>query len=243
MTIKQFVRGVNTKIYYTVLATETLQDWLTGPIVPPDDVNITTGAAIIANATSITVTALGGPIPAGTAIELTQGSNKLVVTTSASVATGATSIPIYAAQGALNTAATGTYVAKLLLVGGTNSQRQITNGDTEVQIYQDATSGGYKDGSITNAMAQVTYNYNFLNGDLGFSRLLYTAMNAIDGVRGYLWHELEPPAGYEVGHTLHGLVDLMEFPADAPAEGLVTGNTTFKFRGKPTEVQPLVTAP
>jgi hypothetical protein len=231
---------VKTKIFFTVMPDELLA---LPTLETPQDVAIALTAAIAVPTTpdpvqSIGVTALTGPVPAGTAIPLTWtdatlGVQRSVVYTAAHAKTGDTNLVILPATEAVPSDATGTYVALLLLQGGTTSNEQIQNQDQTVKIYQDEFGSFFDDGMMVGANWQLTYSFNHLSDDLGYYRLAYAGALAGGGVRGYVKRELEAPPEHSTGKSIEGLVDLMEWSAQAEANGLVTGQTTFKGRGAP----------
>lgn len=75
----------------------------------PDDVVVTVSAAAVAGATSLTVNALSGPIPAGTALDF--GTDEFA-RLSADAATGATTLSVDAIPTALEGGETATYAGK-----------------------------------------------------------------------------------------------------------------------------------
>lgn len=222
--------GNKTALYFAVLDPVTQA---ADPFVVPSTVAITTSALFASAATTIAVTALPGPIPAGTAIKLTTVSPAASVTvyTSAPSASGATALTVLPTSAGLGTAATGSYVPKLLLQGGTTSSPQITSQNTETKVYgQELT---YADGAITSASWMVDYTSNFLPSDPAFYRLTYAAQYAVSGVAGYLWFYYPPYAGKTLGQGMAGVVQLESFSATAPADGIVTVTTKFLGRGTP----------
>jgi hypothetical protein len=228
-----FVIGVQTKIYFTVMPDELLAlPELTAPV----DVPITTTGAIVALDPAVDVTALAGPVPAGTPIALQVGTGntatKLTVYTAAHAKTGDTELAILPAAGALATAATGTYKAKQLLSGGTTSSRQIQNQNTETDVYQEGLA--FKSGIVTGASWNISYTANALPLDDGYYRINYAGVNAIAGAHGYIWLEEPKPAGKTKGATTRGLVQLENFNSEFPAAGIVTFTTNFLGRGIPT---------
>jgi len=112
-----------------------------------DRVAVTVTASALAAATSITVAALAGPIPANKTITLT--GNKLA-RTSAAVAAGATAIPVYALPQALAGTETGEYAGTGRVeipvgtpLGRTIAERNAGTGfgpavDTDDEVYLNA---------------------------------------------------------------------------------------------------------
>lgn len=232
---KNFLRGVDTKIYFGVMPEELLDPAL--PLTPPPDVTITTTAAIVAGDVTVAVTALTGPVAAGSAIPFITGVGPTLVTsivyTIAPAKTGAVALSILPAVTPIASGAVAAHKGLLLLKGGTTSQESIENQGQAISIYQDETGSGFQDGIITTAMWKLTYNFNALPDDLGYYRLKYVALNAIKGVRGYV-RKVDPvPPGFATGEELGGLCDLEGWNGDNPADGIVSRNLTFAGRGNP----------
>lgn len=228
MASDNFVIGAETKISLTIMPSESL---LQETLSAPGDVAITLTAAVTAADETLTVTAVTGPVPIGTPILLTEGSDTLLVYTSGHVATGATSIPIEAADSAIGTGATGTYTAMLVLEGGTTSDESINNSDTESITY--GKNAGWSTGKVTSAGWEASYSFNVLPDDLGYRRLLYAAQNAVKGVRVWVRKEDPAPEGKTSGDYIEGLADVLDFTKSNPADNIITGSCTFKGRGAP----------
>jgi hypothetical protein len=238
-SLKNFLPGVKTKIYWGNLAqVQLVQANLTGILVPPPDVSVTLSAAVALADGTIAVTALSGPIAAGTALSFTSGTDKFVVYTTADTLTAATSIAIRPSQVAIASGAVCAHRGLIQLKGGTNSQEQIQNTSQDIQVYQDSTGLGYKDGIITDAMWQVSYDFKVLPDDLGYYRLKYTAKTAVGGSRGYV-RKIDPaPPGFLTGETIEGLADITDWSIDNPSDNIVAGKCTFKGRGEPITIPP-----
>lgn len=229
--MSNFVIGNKTKIFFSVLP-----DSLLDAPVAPTDVTITLSAAATLGAISLLVTALSGPVPAGTAIVLTSGSGgsavKTTVYTTESAKAGATALKVEATSGAIASGATGSYKAMLLLVGGTTSDEQIQANDQEVTVYGDDL--GFSTGIVTKANWSISYSFNVLPSDLGYARLVYAAQNAVKGIHAWVRKEDPAPAGYTTGEIIEGLCQVTDFSKSNPADGIITGKCTFKGRGTPT---------
>lgn len=223
-----FVIGNKTKIYFTVMPESLLA--LDIP-TKPTDVTITTTAAGDAADETLTVTALTGPVPAGTAIRLAETTNTYTIYTTADAELGATSLPVEALAEAIPIGATGQYKAMLLLQGGTTSDEQIQATDQEVTVYGDDL--GFSTGIVTKASWSISYSFNVLPSDLSYFRLAYAAQNAVKGVRGWIRKEDPAPAGYTSGEVIEGLADVTDFSKSNPSDGIITGKCTFKGRGTP----------
>jgi hypothetical protein len=139
---------------------------------------------------------------------------------------------------AIANAAVCAHKGLILLKGGTNSQEQIQNTSQDIQVYQDQTGLGYKDGIITDAMWQVSYDFKVLPDDLGYYRLKYTAKTAVGGSRGYVRKVDPAPPGFVAGETIEGLADITDWSVDNPSDNIVSGKCTFKGRGEPITVPP-----
>jgi len=231
MAANNFVIGNKTKIYFTVMP-----DSLLDTPVAPTDVTITTSAAATSGATSLAVTALSGPVPAGTAVVLTSGSGGSAVKTTVYITehakTGDTSLAVEATSGAIASGATGQYKALLMLQGGTTSDENIEANDQQVTVYGDEL--GFATGIVTGASWSISYSFNVLPSDLGYFRLAYAAQNAVKGIRGWVRKEDPAPAGYTSGEIIEGLCDVTGFSKSNPADGIITGQCTFTGRGTPT---------
>lgn len=233
-SLKNFLPGVKTKIYWGNLAqVQLVQANLTGILVPPPDVTVTLSAVLANGANTIAVTALTGPIAAGTSLAFTSGTDKFVVYTTADALTGATSIAIRESQVSILSGAVCAHKGLILLKGGTNSQEQIQNTSQDIQVYQDSTGLGYKDGIITDAMWQVSYDFKVLPDDQGYYRLKYTAKTAVGGSRGYVRKVDPAPPGFITGESIEGLADITDWSIDNPSDNIVAGKCTFKGRGEP----------
>lgn len=218
MPALNFVIGNKTAFYFSILPDEILN---ADEMVAPSNVNITLTAAGVLNATTLAVGALSGPVPAGTAIPLTDGVapniDKYVVYTTEHAATGDTSLAVEALPSAIPATATGTYVGMLLLVGGTTSDEQIQAKDQEVFVYGDEL--GFSDGIVTGASWSISYTFNVLPSDLGYYRLSWAAQNAVRGFRCWVRKVDPAPAGYTQGESIEGLCDVTDFSKTNPADG------------------------
>lgn len=234
--VKNFLRGVGTKLYFGVMPESLLDPSVS--LAPPPDVAITTTAAIVVGDVTVDIAALTAPVAAGSAILLTTGvapnfTAKAIVYTIEDGKIGDTELKILAAEEAIATGATGAHKGLILLKGGTNSQEQINNQGQQISIYQDSTGLAYQDGIVTTASWGASYNFNALPDDLGYYRLKHCAVNAINGARGYL-RIIDPPApGFIKGESIEGLVDIEGWNVDKPADGIINGSLNFAGRGAP----------
>lgn len=234
--VKNFLRGVGTKLYFGVMPQSLLDPSLS--LAPPPDATITTTAAIVVDDETVDITALTAPVAAGSAILLTTGTapnftDKAIVYTIADAEIGDEQLQILPAEEAIASGATATHKGLLLLKGGTNSQEQINNQGQQISIYQDSTGLAYQDGIVTTASWGASYNFNALPDDLGYYRMKYCTVNAINGARGYL-RMVDPAApGFVTGESLEGLVDIEGWNVDKPADGIINGSLNFAGRGAP----------
>jgi hypothetical protein len=244
---QSFLIGVKTKIFFTVMPDELLA---LPEIVPPTDVTFTTDAAIDVGDDEVALSAaLSKPVPAGTPISLTVGAGAaartLTVFTSEHAKTGdevLAVVPVTAKQiqramkdnaaTQFPTAATGTYVAKLLLQGGTSAQKTIENQDTDTQMF--ASEGlSFRSGVITSANWNISYDFNVLPLDPGYYRLNWSTINGIGGAHGYVWFEDPAPQGYDTGNSVAGLCQSQNINQTNPADGIITGQSQLLGRGTP----------
>jgi hypothetical protein len=237
MAAKTLLRGIPTKFYFTILSASHITALAADPTaVPTTNVSITTSAAITNVSTSVAVSALSGSIPQGTPITLTASGASLTVYTTADAITGATSIAILAPGGSnsLASLATGTYTPKLQLRGGTASQFSLNNASQVVRTYFDpGETLSFDDVVITSASWQMTYSSAYIAGDNSGYRLRYAANNALAGIVGYLWRELESPVGYTIGESVAGQVVVEQTTQDAPVDNVLSTQYTIKGKGSP----------
>jgi hypothetical protein len=234
--VKNFLRGVGTKLFFGVMPESLLDPSI--PLAAPPDATITTTAAIVVGDDTVDIAVLTAPVAAGSAILLTTGAApnftaKALVYTIADANIGDNELQILPAEEPIATGATAAHKGLILLKGGTNSQEQINNQGQQISIYQDGTGLAYQDGIVTSASWAASYNFNALPDDLGYYRLKYCAVNAINGARGYL-RMIDPPApGFAKGESIEGLVDIEGWNVDKPADGIINGSLNFAGRGAP----------
>jgi len=228
MPSQNFVIGNKTKLFFSVMP-----DSLIDNPVAPANVTITNSAAVSANATTIPVTALTGPVPAGTPLKFVKAGNPDVkIYTTASAVAGATSITVEPVSAGIAITSQAVYTALLLLVGGTTSDESISANETETTVYGDEL--GYSTGRVTSASWSISYSFNVLPADDGYFRLSYAARNAVNGVLGFIRKEDQAPAGYTVGESISGLVAVVDFTKTLPADGIISASCSFRGRGAPT---------
>lgn len=246
--VSQFVIGAKTKISFSVMPDELLA--LPVPVAP-EDVEIEVTEAINPDETELTVDALSGPVPAGTPITLTTGTGanarSLTVFTTHSAWTNETVLKVAKVtakqiQRAMKdpaatefpTDATGTYVAMLVINGGTSAQKQIQNSNTETRTFS-AEGMKFAEGVITGASWSISMDYNVLPLDPGFYRVNFATINALDGAHGWIWFEDPAPVGFDSGNGLNGLCQIENISQTNPADGIITGQSQFLGRGTPTQ--------
>lgn len=181
---------------------------------------VVTAALASISATSITVEPISFALVAGELGYYQSGTPRTYFVTT-DVAAAATSIPIEPAGFAMANASVGVHYGLVLLQGGTTSSEQLQAQDTETRVY-----GGklpYSTGIVTGASWQVSYSFNVLPSDIGYTRLAYCAQYALDGARGWCKKQDPPPAGYTTGELIQGVADVTDFQKTNPAEGIITG--------------------
>ncbi|WP_414755580.1 hypothetical protein [Anabaena sp. CCY 9910] len=203
-----------------------------GSRTEPVNVNITAGSGITSNATSVTVSALSGPIAGGTPLTFTNGNGSRTVYVASDVLAGATSIPIEAASGALAGSATATYTAKLRLNGGTQLSVDLSAERTESLVFEDPL--GYQDGVITSQSWSMPWTANLLSNDDAFRRVFYAASEAVSGREVYIWQEDPPPAGATTGDGIKGAAVITNFQKSLQSAQIATCSFTIQGQGSPT---------
>ncbi|MFK0731389.1 MAG: hypothetical protein ACFKPT_02740 [Gloeotrichia echinulata GP01] len=203
-----------------------------GDRTEPIDVTVTAASGITSAATSITVTALSGPIAGGTPLLFDNGTTKLLVYLTRDAKAGATTLTIEPATAALTGSSTAEYVAKLRLLGGTQLNANINSDRADVLVFEDAL--GYKDGAITGQSWELPWTANLLTTDDAFRRVFYAASQAVSGREVYVWQEDAPPAGYAVGDGLKGATVVMNAQKSLASNAILTVSMTFQGQGSPT---------
>ncbi|WP_138503398.1 hypothetical protein [Nostoc sp. PA-18-2419] len=204
-----------------------------GDRTEPTDVSVTTSAAIASGATSITVTALTGPIAGGTPLTFDNGTDKLTVYLAKDAKLGATSLQIEPATvGLTGSSSAAQYTAKLRLLGGTQLNANINSDRTDVLVFEDPL--GYKDGAVTGQSWEIPWTANLLSDDEAFRRVFYAAANAVSGREVFVWQEDAPPAGYAKGDGLKGATVVMNMQKNMTSTAILTLTCTFMGQGSPT---------
>ena len=196
---------------------------------------VTTTALANSSATSISVSPLIFGIASGAlGLYVASTVTPVIVYTTADAASGATSISIEAQTGRATIASgdAGLHRGLVLLQGGTTSNQQTQQQDTETRVYGSRLP--YSTGIITGASWQVSYTTNVLPTDIGFFRLAYAGAYGLDGVRGWVYKQDPVPSGFTVGDSIQGLCDVTDLQKTNPADGIITATCTFKGRGAPT---------
>lgn len=199
---------------------------------------ITVGAtSAAALATSITVVALTEPLvasvdsPVFLAFEDAVTGGERFVKVTAPAADGATTLTVEPLKRAIAPASTARHPVKLQA----RTSADITptaNNVTSSTFDQD----GYVDGIVASLEYGLSCPGNFLQLDAG----LRTALFALNEFR-EVWVTLKlpsPGAGYTSGYIFKGAASVTGLPIADPADGIVTANTDFSFRGKLTVIEP-----
>jgi hypothetical protein len=211
--------GDKTALYFAVLDPFTRA---ADPFVVPSPFNITTSELFASEATTISVNALPGPIPAGIEIEIKLSTlspaASVTICTSKPSPAGATVLTVLPTSAGLGAAATGSYVPKLLLDG--RATINCENYGRNSQSY-----GAYASGAITSA--SWTVDYTFTRSDPAFYRLSSAAHCA---AYCYLWWDDDPITGRGIA----GIVQLDGFPKPVLRNGIENFTIRFLGRGTPT---------
>ncbi|HYW17712.1 MAG TPA: hypothetical protein VE956_00110 [Nodularia sp. (in: cyanobacteria)] len=203
-----------------------------GDRTEPVDVEVTAASGITLAATSVTVTALDGPIAGGTPLTFDNGTAKLTVYLSKDAKVGATTLTIEPAAAALTGSSTAEYVAKLRLLGGTQLNANINSDRTDVLVFEDPL--GYKDGAVTGQSWELPWTANLLSDDEAFRRVFFAASQAVSGREVFVWQEDAPPAGFAVGDGLKGATVVMNMQKSLTSTAILTFTCTFMGQGSPT---------
>ncbi|MBW4677673.1 MAG: hypothetical protein KME52_27840 [Desmonostoc geniculatum HA4340-LM1] len=203
-----------------------------GDRTEPEDVEVTASSGITSAATSVTVTALDGPIAGGTPLTFDNGTNKLLVYLTKDAKEGDTTLTIEPASAALTGSSTAEYVAKLRLLGGTQLNANINSDRTDVLVFEDEL--GYKDGAITGQSWELPWTANLLSDDEAFRRVFYAGSQAVSGREVFVWQEDAPPNGFAKGDGLKGACVVMNLQKSLQSNAILTLSTTFQGQGSPT---------
>lgn len=116
------------------------------------------------------------------------------------------------------------------LVGGTSADENIGANNTESVTFGDET--GYSNGLVTSQTWSISYQFNILPGDPGYSALAKAAASATTST---LWVRKEDSSspGVTTPRRIEGIVSITDWSTTSPADGIVSGNTTFTGRGAP----------
>lgn len=201
------------------------------------DQTITLGAAAAAAATSLTVTALDEPLyasadhPAYLAfVDATDEADRFVKVVAPAIA-GATTLTVAPLKRAI---ANGSEAVHPVLLQARTSADLNTNANDITTTTFD--TGGYQDGIVAQIGYGVTCPGNFLPTDAGY-RTCLTAFNEFLEV--FLSIELPKPGGYTSGFIFRGAASVTNCPLTVPADGIITANVDFQFRGKLEIVEPV----
>lgn len=197
---------------------------------------ITLGAAAAANATSLTVAALTRPLLASAAdpvflsfVDALDQTDRFIKITSPANS-GATSLTITALKKAMADASTAHYPAKLQARTSASINSNANNIDS---ITFD--SSGYGDGVVSQVSFTVSCPGNYLPLDAGFRTCLFAFQEFRE-----VWLTVKTPVpeGYTSGYVYKGAASVTNCPLEIPADGLISCNLEFSWRGKIEIVEP-----
>lgn len=191
-------------------------------------VGITEAAAL---ATTITVTALTEPLvasllsPVFLAFEDAVTGGERFVKVTAPAADGATTLTVEPLKRAIAPASTARHPVKLQ--ARTSADLSTTANDITSSTFD---QDGYVDGIVASIGYGLSCPGNFIQLDAGF-RTAFFAFNEFREV----WVTLKMPTpggGYTSGYIFKGAASVTDLPIADPADGVISANATFSFRGK-----------
>lgn len=197
-------------------------------------VGITEAAA---NAISITVAPLTEPLvasalsPVFLAFEDAVTGGERFVKVIAPAVDGATTLTVAPLKRAIAPASTARHPVKLQ--ARTSADLTPTISDVTSTTFD---TDGFVDGIVASLGYGMSCPGNFLQLDAGFR----TALFAINEFR-EVWASLKMPnpgAGYTSGYIFKGAASVTALPITTPADGVVSANLDFTFRGKLIVVEP-----
>lgn len=226
----QFIIGRGTEVTIALL-----QPGIREEVVPQ---TITVGATeAAALATTITVAPLTEPLfasetsPVFLAFEDAVTGGERFVKVTAPAADGATTLTVAPLKRAIAPASTGQYPVKLQ--ARTSADLTPTTNNVTSTTFDES---GFVDGIVASLEYGLSCPGNFLQLDAG----LRTALFALNEFR-EVWVTLKMPnpgAGYTSGYIFKGAASVTGLPIADPADGIITANLDFSFRGKITTVEP-----
>lgn len=227
---QQFRIGRGTRIYVAKLP-EGIRERITRQTL-----TVATGGATV-GATSLPVTALTNAINASAdspvnVLFVNANGIETLVSIVATAAAGATSLTVAALPRAIAAASTADYPAKLL--ARTSAGLSTTANDVTTTTFD---TDGYEDGIVSMIGYGLSAPGNFLPSDPGWVTC-FEAYNNFQEV--WLTLELPPPGGFTKGYVFDGAASVTNCPIDAPADGIITGNVDFKYRGKINITKPTI---
>lgn len=225
MATTSFVIGKGTKVDIAMLPV--------GSRVEPTSTTITLGtlaAKDVVGGASITVPALGAGvfIPEGSYLGFvapTTGKT-VIVQLSADADAGDTTLSVEQIPEDIASGSVATY--PLRLSGRTAAN--IGRSGNRVSA-TDFDSDGYADGLTASIEQTLEVPGNWLPLDAGFATAEYafTELREI-----YIWLELPKiSAAYSKGRIYKGAASITDLPLEIPADGIITGNISIAFNGKP----------
>ena len=232
----QPARGVDTIVYLGVLSDDQLN---ADPFVVPSTTAVTfeiTGA-IASGATSVTVPAQTVDIPAGSAITVTQGGQSYTILVSTQLDAGGTALTIVANGRAIAAGGEASFYPLRRLQGGTESDFQSTSNTQQQTVYTDPeiNSGGWQTSTSLDQSWTTSFNAVVFPNSPTYSMLSFIALNK--DLPLYFRREIDPGAGYTVGHGKQGTVYMNQYSEPAPASGFVTMACNFTGNLNPDLVQ------
>lgn len=116
------------------------------------------------------------------------------------------------------------------LIGGTSADENISSNEVESTTFGDGL--GYSNGLVTTQSWAISYNFNSLPNDAGFKLLSQAGANATET---FCWVKKEDalPPGATTPRSIEGIVSVMNFSLQSPADGISTGTCELKGRGAP----------
>lgn len=219
-------KGINSRVYLGQLSS---LDLAADPFVPPSTTAVAVAGvgAVASGALTATVGATTVVIPAGAVIEVTVAAIKYVLLVRTEAPVGSTSLQIIANGRAIPTGGAGVYYPLYRLQGGTNSDVQSTGNIANTVVYSDPeiNVGGWTASDTISQAWTASYNAVVFANSPSYALLSYAAVNKAQPM--YFRREIEPGAGYTLGHSKSGLVTISQYSEPADATAYVTMQVQF----------------
>ncbi|MBD2005616.1 MULTISPECIES: hypothetical protein [Cyanophyceae] len=206
-------------------------------VFPESTVFTVATTAVLANATSITVTVAPATtriIKAPVWLLFEDATGKQVpVKVTADIAAGATTLTILAPKRGIAIGATAPY--PVLLRNRTNANLTSDDAQQDVMTFD---NDGWKDQITTMLGNGVSANGYFSSTDPGLKSIMFARENFKE-----LYLELELPKPgcdntYTKGFVFRGFAGVQGVPIEIPSDNIMNCNLEFKFRGPVTTVEP-----